>query len=92
MNDIITLQARLDGAALKTLSTDLTRACSERSVRIDAGGVTHLGALGLQLLLSASRTLRRDGGTFEFVAISDRASDQLAKMGLTPETVSGGMI
>lgn len=92
MSDIISLQARLDGVALKTLSSDLTRASAEKSVRIDASNVTHMGALAAQLLLAASKVIHRDGGTFEFVAVSDRAAEQLTTMGLSPDMLSEGAI
>lgn len=92
MSDIISLQARLDGVALKTLSSDLTRASAQKSVRIDAGEVTHMSALAAQLILAASRAVHSDGGTFEFVALSERAGDQLTTMGLSPDKLSEGAI
>ncbi len=85
MADAICLPAKLDTVALRDLCTDLTRALGERELRLDAGDVTHMGALGAQMILAAARDLRACGGAFEIVAISDRARDQLAMMGLSPD-------
>ncbi|WP_415402977.1 STAS domain-containing protein [Tateyamaria sp. SN3-11] len=74
--------------------TDLARQLSVASdggqIELDASNVSHMGALGTQLILCASRTARSAGGSVSFVAISDRATNQLAAMGLTPTMLSEG--
>lgn len=85
MADAISLPAKLDGFALRDLWTELTQAVANQEMRIDAGDVTHMGALGAQMILAAARDLRANGGDFEMIALSTRACDQLAVMGLTPD-------
>jgi len=90
MTEPLTLPARLDAAELGKLAPRLTDACRGGVVLLDASQVTHLGALGTQLILAAAREQRGQGGTLEFCAISDRAVSQLAMMGLTPQQLSEG--
>lgn len=92
MSDAIVLPPRLDAAALKWLLDDLVTASRNGDVRLDAGGVTHMGALGAQMILATARSARTNGGTLQFVQISARGRDQLAAMGLSPETISEGRV
>ncbi|MEL6449892.1 MAG: STAS domain-containing protein [Pseudomonadota bacterium] len=90
MSEPIVLPARLDPDAVATLATDMRGAALCDTVQIDASAVMHLGALGAQLLLSTAKTAKTLGGRVSIVAISDRARDQLAAMGLTPGEVEEG--
>lgn len=92
MTDTIALPARLDSGSLKSMLVELTTATAQGHVRIDASAVTHMSALGAQMILSAARSVREGGGTLEISEISDRACDQLAMMGLTPQTLSEGTL
>ena len=91
MTDTISLPARLDRATLRTLLTDLTSARRDKVIRLDASEVTHMGALAVQMILAAACGVRADGGTLEIVAISERAQEQLAMMGLSPQQLSEGL-
>ncbi|WP_299731701.1 STAS domain-containing protein [uncultured Tateyamaria sp.] len=90
MTEPIQLPARLDATELSAFAPRLTEACTGGTVQIDAGEVTHMGALGVQLILAAARDQRSLGGTLEICAISERATSQLAMMGLSPQQLSEG--
>ncbi len=60
MTAALQLAARLDLGAAKPLHAALLSRCGGDLV-LDAGQVTHLGALGLQLLLSAAQSWRQAG-------------------------------
>ncbi|MWB77437.1 STAS domain-containing protein [Pseudooceanicola sp. 216_PA32_1] len=89
MSDALLLPPRLDLPA----AAPLAQAFRERlgaDIAVDASQVTHLGALCLQVLLSAAITARRRGHALRLIAISDRAAQQLAQMGFTPDTLAEG--
>ncbi len=89
MSDTLVLQPRLDISAADPLAQALrTRLGSDLTV--DARDVTHLGAMCLQVLLSAAQTVRRAGHRFTLANASDRVLDQLRSMGFTPETLAEG--
>lgn len=90
MTDTITLPARMDGSVLKDMLPTLVAAVKAKALCVDAQEVSHFGALGAQLILAAARDVRNAGGTFEMTAISDRAREQLAAMGLSPEMIMEG--
>ncbi len=52
-----------------------------RALTIDASEVTRLGALGLQVLLSADATWKLDGNPFSIVKASDEFSGALQLFG-----------
>lgn len=91
MTEPISMPARLDATALDAFAPQLKAACSGGDILLDASGVTHLGALGLQLLVCAARHQQSLGGTLAFSDISDRATDQLSMMGVTPQQLLEGM-
>ncbi|MFL4471209.1 STAS domain-containing protein [Tateyamaria armeniaca] len=90
MTEALVLPARLDATELGAFAPRLVDACKGGALHLDASDVTHLGALGTQLIISAAREQRSRGGTLEFSAISERAVNQLAMMGLTPQQLSEG--
>ena len=90
MTDPVLLPARLDADGVRTLAPSLGAASKTGHVSLDASAVTHMGALGVQLIMAAARDVRATGGTLDFLAISDRAVDQLALMGLSPSQLSKG--
>ncbi len=81
--------AKLDLAAASPLMVDL-RDRTEGPVVVDMSEVRHLGALCLQVLLSAATTATSENREFSLINVSDRVIDQLRVMGLTPEAVSRG--
>jgi len=90
MTEPILLPYRLDAKELSVFAPRLTQACCGGHVQLDASEVTHMGALATQMIIAAARAQQAQGGTLEISAISDRASSQLAMMGLTPEQLSKG--
>ena len=91
MTDTILLPPRLDALAVEDLASRLPDACDAASVTIDASQVTHMSALAVQLILAAARHVRAGGGRLHIAAISDRATEQLRVMGLTPTALSEGL-
>ena len=90
MTEPMLLPPRLDAKELSTCAPHLTEACTGGEVQLDARAVTHMGALAAQLIVAAARAQHSQGGTLKISAISERASSQLAMMGLTPEQLSEG--
>ncbi|MEO0999840.1 MAG: STAS domain-containing protein [Pseudomonadota bacterium] len=56
---------------------------------LDAGRVEHLGALCLQILLSAERSWRRDGVAFAVAPRSPGFEEGLARFGIPVERFAG---
>ncbi|WP_375690798.1 STAS domain-containing protein [Pseudooceanicola sp. LIPI14-2-Ac024] len=89
MSDTLVLPARLDLSAAEALAQSLRKRLGADMI-LDAGHVTHMGAMGLQVLLSAARTTRRAGHRFALTNASDRVLDQLSTLGFTPESLAEG--
>ena len=89
MTGIVQLEAKLDLSAASELLTTLKEQKDEEVI-LDFEKVTHLGALCLQVLLAAAKTFSAQGRTLKITNLSDRVSDQLRVMGMTPETVVRG--
>ncbi|WP_299287972.1 STAS domain-containing protein [uncultured Tateyamaria sp.] len=90
MSDSLVLPARLDVAGVGDVHARLHAVPAGAELRVDASKVTLMGALGAQLLLSAGKTARNAGGTLDLIDVSERAVEQLADMGLTPEILMEG--
>ncbi len=90
MSDAVVLPARLDLPA----AVELVNTLRERSgpVAVDASAVTHLGALGLQALVAASRAIVARGDSFEIRDPSDRFTAHATTMGVAPDTLAEGTI
>lgn len=58
------------------------RACEGRDLVLDAGHVTHLGALGLQILIAAARSWRAAGLSLTIAPRSAAFDDALVLFGL----------
>jgi chemotaxis protein CheX len=89
MTPPLILPAKLDLAAASPLMVDL-RDRTEASVVVDMSEVRYLGALCLQVLLSAATTARSEDRKLTLVNVSDLVVDQLRVMGMNPESVSRG--
>ncbi|MDQ2095711.1 STAS domain-containing protein [Rhodalgimonas zhirmunskyi] len=76
----IVLPARLDVAICGSLSEEL-KAAQGRPLTLDASGVEFLGAMVLQLLISARRQWRIDGLPFHVRAPSGAFCSGLALLG-----------
>ena len=82
----IALDARLDLPAAAPLAEAL-RARTGENLDIDAGAVTHLGGLCLQVLMAAAEAWRSSGNALTFSARSEDFDSALAVFGLTPEAL-----
>lgn len=83
---VITLDARLDFANAGALAASILEYSGE-DLELDASGVTHLGALGLQVIRSAAKSWSGTGQTLEISGCSNDTTDQLLLLGFTPEDV-----
>lgn len=82
---ILTLPDRLDTAACEPLYAEFMAARGV-PLQLDAGNVTFVGGLALQLLLSAEAEWAEEGQPFAVVRPSDGFSSGLALLGV-PETI-----
>ena len=80
---VIRLPATIDRYASLRLADELL-AERGRPVRLDASQVIRLGALALQVLLSASRSWATDGQRFIVEAPSDVFKTAMARFGAPP--------
>lgn len=89
MSATVQLAPRLDLPAASTLATTL-KEHSDGELVLDMSEVKHLGALCLQVILSAATSAVDAGRSVSLINVSDRVIDQLRVMGMTPETVARG--
>lgn len=89
MTEPLILHPKLDLPAAAPLAEEL-KARLDTDVVLDGGKVTHLGALCLQVILSAATSLRRKGHAMTLTNFSDKVVEQMAQMGFTPETLAEG--
>ncbi|WP_298835789.1 STAS domain-containing protein [uncultured Roseobacter sp.] len=89
MSEPLIAESKLDLSAASDLATALKSRAGE-DLTVDLSKVKHLGALCLQVFLSAATSANASGHRISFVNASDRVIDQLRVMGMTPETISGG--
>ena len=82
----VSLPAKLDTATCADLRDQL-KAASDDSIVFDASKVEQLGAMCLELLLSAVVLWRRAGHSISFENVSAQMTDDLTRFGLTPETL-----
>lgn len=89
MTDPVMLNAKLDLPAAAALMNTLQER-SEAEVVVDFAEVKHLGALCLQVLISAAKTAAADNRKITLTNASDRVIDQMRVMGMTPEAIAKG--
>ena len=82
----MSLAAKLDTAAAAGLRSQLEGA-SDESIVFDAGQVEQLGTLCLELLMSAVVLWRNAGQSITFENISKQMTDDLGRVGLTPDAL-----
>ena len=83
------LSAKLDTRAATDLAEAL-RGHAGSDLTLDAGAVTHLGALALQTLMVAGATWAAAGQTLALEHLSDEAAGQLRLFGVTPDGLMAG--
>ena len=82
----LTLAPRLDLSQVAALTADL-RARTGADLVLDAGAVTHLGGLGLQVLLAAAASWRAAGHALSVHPRSEAFDEALTLFGVTPDTL-----
>lgn len=82
----LALPERVDLAAVGALHEALLPLC-DANLTLDASKVTHLGGLGVQLLLSAALTARMRGHALAIADPSTAFTDALAQFGVTFDDV-----
>lgn len=90
MSDPIVLAPKLDLAAASALMTTLKQH-DEGEVILDLSEVKHFGALCMQTIMCAANEAAAQGRSLAFINASDRVVDQMRVMGMTPETITGGI-
>ena len=88
MSEAVSLPARVDLPAATRLVAELRDV--QGPVVVDAREVTHLGVLGLQALVAASRDAHSRGNTFMMSECSDKMIEHMTIMGVTPEQLVEG--
>lgn len=89
MSDAVQLPSKMDLTAASGLATTL-RENQSSEITVDFSDVKMLGALCLQVLLSAAISLNNEGRKLHITNVPDRVLDQLRVMGLTPDDISRG--
>ena len=90
MSGAVSLPARIDLPAAMRLVVQLREVGGP--VVVDGSAVTHLGALGLQALVAASRDANKRGDTFELTNGSEKMVEHMAIMGVSPEQLVEGKL
>lgn len=90
MSDVLTLPARLDLPGASEVLNELKKFSGP--VHVDASALTHLGALGLQVLVAAARDAKARDAEFQFTGSSERILAQMAVMGVSPEQLMEGAL
>jgi chemotaxis protein CheX len=90
MTAALKLPPKLDLSAAESLLAELCAA--QGDLDLDASEVTHFGALAAQTILVAASAFRDAGRTLRLTACSDATQDNLARMGLSPETLGNGAL
>ena len=83
MSHLVELPARLDHQAARNLYAAL-RAAPAGDIRLDAGKVTFVGGLALQILLAAAAKWRSSGHHFACEPRSPAFADDIIRLGADP--------
>lgn len=81
------LEPRLDFKAAAGLA-DSILTHQGKNLTLDAAHVSHVGAMGLQVLRAAARSWDETGQQLTMVNLSDDCIDQLSLLGFTPKSVT----
>jgi anti-anti-sigma regulatory factor len=88
MTDVLSPKGKLDLTAAADLHAAFM-AQPDGDVVLDLGGVALMGALCLQVCISAARTLGAQGHAVRVINTPDHVAAQMAAMGMTPDTLGG---
>lgn len=89
MNKPIILQSKLDLPAAGPLAKSILD-LEEGNVVLDAQEVSQIGALCVQVMLSAATSANKSGHALSIINANDRVLEQLSYFGLTPESIAEG--
>lgn len=84
MDDVLKLPQVLDVAAVRAVRNDLIDRRG-KTVTIDASSVERIGALGIELLISAHRQWLEDEQVLKIIGISEFTKDVFTDLGLDTE-------
>ncbi|MEO0936537.1 MAG: STAS domain-containing protein [Pseudomonadota bacterium] len=87
MSDAIVLPERLDLSSVPALAATLRARPADEKLSVDASAVTHFGALGLQVLMSAAIRNNAAGGAISLHRVPDRVLGQMTAMGTSPAQI-----
>lgn len=82
----IVLAPRLDLSTVVTLKTQIVAQKGQNLV-LDASHVTHLGGLGLQVLLAGAKSWRASGHSLKISPRSEAFDETLAQFGLSADAL-----
>ncbi|NUH64291.1 STAS domain-containing protein [Sulfitobacter sp. S0837] len=84
---LITAEGRLDLSTVAALHEKLSEVgCGD--ITLDLAGVTHFGALALQVVHAAAVSAQQRGARLNIENLSDRVKAQLAAMGMSASTLT----
>lgn len=87
MSGAITLPPKLDLRAAGPLRDEILSHAGQ-DLTLDAGAVTHLGALSLQVIRAAARSWAMAGRSLTIANVSTDLADQLALLGFSADNVT----
>lgn len=90
MADALSPKGKLDLTAASDLHAAFV-AHAGGDVVLDLSNVSQMGALCVQVCVSAAKTLQGQGHHLEIVNTPDAVLAQMGSMGLTPETLAEGV-
>lgn len=86
MDDVLKLPQIMDVAAVRAVRDDLISRRG-KPVTIDASAVERIGALGIELLISANRQWTEDERVLQMTGISDATKVAFTDLGLDAATI-----
>lgn len=89
MSNPVVLTSKLDLSAASGMANTF-RENTDAEVVVDFSEVKLLGALCLQVLLSAATSLNAQGRKLQFTNVPERVLEQMRVMGMTPEDITRG--
>jgi chemotaxis protein CheX len=89
MSARLSLAPKLDLKGATALADEL-RDKRGSDLVLDAARTKHIGAMGVQVLLSAAATWAEDGRALSMADVSDACVDQLHLLGFSPERLMAG--
>lgn len=82
----LALEERLDLTHAHALATAILDHAGQ-DLTLDAAKVTHIGAMGLQVIRSAAKSWAKSGNSLQISGLSSNCIDQLQLLGFSPETI-----